>query len=131
MQITMLGEYAIRTVMHLAECDRDSVVHIREIAAKWDIPESFLRKIVPRLTRAGYIGTSRGNHGGIYLTRPASGITPLEILESVEGKISLNKCVLFPEKCPRSGICGMHKLWEQAQLRLKQVLSSRSISDLI
>jgi Rrf2 family iron-sulfur cluster assembly transcriptional regulator len=99
MQITMLGEYAIRTMMYLASCGENTIVNIKEVSNMWDIPESFLRKIIPKLTRAGYISSHRGKNGGIYLARPAETITPLDIIESVEGEISLNRCVLFPEEC--------------------------------
>lgn len=131
MQITMLGEYAIRTMMHLAARGEDTVVNIREVSEKWDIPEAFLRKIIPRLIRAGYINSNRGNSGGIFLIRPAATITPLDILESVEGEISLNRCVLFPGECKRSTLCSMHEIWQEARINLRRVLNSKSISDLV
>ena len=131
MQITMLTEYAIRTMMHLAECGEDKVVNIRDVSEKRDIPEAFLRKIIPRLIRAGYINSNRGNSGGIYLTRPAGDITPLDILESIEGEIALNRCVLFPGECKHSTSCSMHAIWQEARIHLRQVLSSKSISDLV
>ena len=131
MQITMLGEYAIRTIVHLATCGENTVVHIREISARWSIPESFLRKIIPKLNRAGFIGTIRGNNGGIYLNRPADSITPLDIIESVEGEISLNRCVLFPAECRHSEYCSMHSLWQEARIQLRKILSSQSIDELV
>ncbi len=130
MKITMIGEYAIRAMMHMAAQGKGVVVNISDVSGHWDIPESILRKIIPRLRRAGFIRSIRGNSGGICLAGDAQQITPLDIIESIEGEIVLNPCLLNPEFCNRTEICEMHSLWNQARDQLRQILCSTSISEM-
>jgi Rrf2 family transcriptional regulator, iron-sulfur cluster assembly transcription factor len=131
MKITMLGEYAIRAMMHLAAHTDSEVINISAVSEKWDIPESILRKVIPQLRRGGFIQSTRGNSGGISLARDAHLITPLDIIECVEGEIVLNPCILDPKTCNRSELCAMHAIWIQARDQLRQTLSSTSLSELV
>ena len=124
MKITMLGEYAIRAMMHLAENNSGKVVHISTVSQKWNIPESALRKISPQLRRAGLIRSVRGNSGGISLAKDASFITPLDIIECVEGEIILNPCLTDPGQCDRTSVCAMHSVWQEARDQLQVPFSS-------
>lgn len=65
MQLTLAGEYAIRTMIHLAENEDRDIITIKEIAEQQNIPEKFLRKIIPQLCAAGLIKSYKGNGGGI------------------------------------------------------------------
>jgi len=65
----MSGEYAIRAILHLAGENSNKNVQIQDISKKWKIPESFLRKIIPLLAKAGLIMSVRGSGGGIKLAK--------------------------------------------------------------
>jgi Rrf2 family protein len=130
MQLTMSGEYAIRTMIHLSLVGDGAMAQISDISKEWEIPEHFLRKISAQLSGAGLITTYRGLGGGITLARPARNITPLEVIEAIEGTIALNKCLLHQGFCPRDRWCAVHRLWAEAQEKLKEVLSSKTIAEL-
>lgn len=130
MRLTMTGEYAIRTMLHLASVPAETTVQIPEVSHTWDIPEGFLRKIVPQLSKAGLIHSRRGVGGGIQLARPAEAITLLDVIEAVEGKLSLNYCLLNPLFCHRTPWCAVHIVWCEAQQKLKEILSKRSLAEL-
>lgn len=130
MQLTMSGEYAIRTMIHLSLVPDGAVAQISDISKEWEIPEHFLRKISAQLSGAGLIATYRGLGGGIALARSAKEVTPLEVIEAIEGKISLNKCLIHQGFCPRDRWCAVHRLWAEAQEKLKEVLSSKTIAQL-
>lgn len=130
MQLTMTGEYAIRAMLHLASQQFGTVAQISDISKQWDIPENFLRKISAQLSGAGLITSQRGLGGGVTLGRPAEVITLLDIIEAVEGKISLNKCLMCDEFCPRDTWCAVHLVWGEAQAKLKEVLAMKSLAQL-
>jgi Rrf2 family transcriptional regulator, iron-sulfur cluster assembly transcription factor len=130
MQLTMSGEYAVRAMMHLAGLPAGTAVPLKTIAAAWEIPETFLRKIAAQLSRGGLLVSTRGNGGGVSLARPAESLTVLDIIEVVEGEMSLNKCLMSPAECGHSTTCAVHVLWCEAQGRLKETLRSRSLADL-
>jgi len=130
MQLTLTGEYAIRAMIHLASGKDDSIFRISEISNTNSIPEKFLRKIIPQLSNAGLINSQRGIGGGIKLGKSASAITPLEIIEAVEGEMALNKCLIDKAFCSNERWCTVHTLWCEAQNNLRTILSSKSIAEL-
>ncbi len=130
MQLTMTGDYAIRALVYMASNPTQKIFQISDISKESNIPDNLLRKIIPLLTKAGFINTLRGAGGGVIFSKSAEEITPLEVVESIEGKIALNKCVTDKSFCSKSGWCAVHCLWLEAQEKLKDVLSSRTIAQL-
>lgn len=131
MQLTLTGEYAIRAMIHLASKSEDYIFNIAEISSANQIPEKFLRKIIPQLSSAGLIQTKRGTGGGIKLGRPANNITPLEIINAVEGEMALNKCLLDKTFCSNERWCTVHVLWYDVQNKVKEILSSKSLEQIV
>jgi DNA-binding IscR family transcriptional regulator len=54
----------------------------------------------------------------------------LEIIEAIEGKIALQRCLIEPAACEHSGGCALCGLFEQAQDRVKEVFSRTTLATL-
>jgi len=126
----MIGEYALRAMLYICSKPFGTSYQISEIAEKNDIPDNFLRKIIPLLKKANLLNSQRGNGGGITLMKKAEQITPLEILDAVEGPILLNKCLIHDKFCSRDNYCSFHYFWADAQKELKEKLASRNLYEL-
>lgn len=131
LQLTRGAEYAIRAMTYLARYPEDHIASLHEIGEAQDIPESFLAKILQSLVRGGLTVSQRGAHGGFALARPASQITMQQVIEAVDGPISVNRCVLSPEDCDRNASCTVHVAWLRAQDRLMDVLGSVTLESLV
>jgi Rrf2 family protein len=116
---------------YLARVPEGRVASLHEIGEAQDIPESFLAKILQSLVRSGLALSQRGAHGGFALARPAATITMQDVIEAVDGPISLNLCVLSPEDCVRSDSCLVHCAWLRAQDRLMDVLGTVTLESLV
>lgn len=130
MQLTMSGEYALRAMLYICSESFGTIFRITDIAAKNDIPEHYLRKIIQQLARANVLRSMQGHGGGITLRVDAEKITPLQIIEVVEGKIGLNKCLIHQDFCHRDDYCSIHVIWEQAQNQLRESLQSKNMKEL-
>lgn len=130
LQLTRGGEYGIRAMMYLARFPVGQVSSLRDVGGAQDIPESFLAKIFQGLVHAGLATSQRGAHGGFSLARPADEITARQVIEAIDGPISLNTCVLYPDECRRSSGCVMHRAWEEAQERMMSVLGDVTLAQL-
>ena len=130
LQLTRGGEYAVRAMTYLARFPEGHVASLRDIGRAQEIPESFLAKILQSLVHAGLAVSQRGAHGGFALARPAGQITMRDVIEAVDGPISVNLCTLDPEDCQRSGNCEVHKAWLRAQEQLMDVLGGVTLSSL-
>lgn len=115
-------DYAARIVLHLASCGRGQRVTAGAIAQSRLIPPAFVRRIVSRLSAAGIVRTARGSGGGITLARPAAAISLREVVEAMEGPLSLNACVREPHACPFSEICPVREAWHDANRALSENL---------
>ncbi len=123
MQITRQADYAVRTVLYLAGLNHGSRAPTSKIAHEQNIPPSFLAKIVSQLSVAGVVQTSRGARGGVTLARPSSDISLLEVIEAIDGPITLNECVPDHSVCPFGDECPVHKIWHEAQIELVEKLA--------
>jgi len=130
LQLTRGAEYAVRAMTYLATFPEGHVASLHEIGEAQDIPESFLAKILQSLAKSGLAVSQRGAHGGFALARPAADITLQEVIEAVDGPISLNHCVLSPEDCARSASCAVHRAWLRAQAQLMDVLGTVTLESL-
>jgi Rrf2 family protein len=148
MQITRQADYAVRAMLYLAKQQNDFNIENQQkdpslpkqkdqdrsatsrIAEAQKIPPSFLAKIISQLSIAGLILTSRGASGGVKLSRPASSISLLEVVEAIDGPISLNECTLTPDICEFSGDCPMHKIWCETQDEMVKKLRQTTFGQL-
>jgi Rrf2 family protein len=128
--ISRQTDYACRILLHLAMYEPDRRVTARAIAEKRLIPQSMVRRIVAQLSVAGLVKTSRGNAGGMLLARPAAEISLLDVLEAMEGTVSLNACVQDPAGCPLMPVCSVHETWCKAHAGLVAELQQATFDKL-
>lgn len=129
--ITRQADYAVRSVLDLALRQPEQAAFSREIAERQDIPPSFLAKILTRLAAQGIVQTQRGVNGGVRLARAAAEINLLQVVEAIDGPLSLNLCVQHPGLCPREDNCVVHPVWELVTQELRERLKSISFAALV
>jgi Rrf2 family protein len=131
MQITRQADYALRAMLFLAKLEPNQRAATSQIAEEMDIPPSFLAKIISQLSIAGLIYTSRGAHGGVSLARKPEDVSLLDVVESIDGPISLNECTLNPDVCLFGETCPIHEVWVETQTELVRKLRERTFDVLI
>lgn len=127
MQLNRQTDYALRAVLYLAS---HPLANISEVAEAQYVPQDFLAKIMQKLAKAGIVKTHRGIGGGISLARSASEINMLQIVEAMEGPLSLNRCFSHPGECPREYYCAIHDELFAAQQGLAQALAKIDMAKL-
>lgn len=98
-------DYALMALMHLAQEDGSSST--REIAAGYGLPQDLLAKILQKLTREGLVVSHQGTKGGYRLARPADTITVVQVIEGVEGPLSLTQCFTDLGTCDQIDTCNI------------------------
>ena len=131
MQITRQADYAVRAVLYLAEQGENGRAPTSRIAQEMRIPPSFLAKIVSQLSVAGVVQTSRGARGGVSLAREPKGISLLEVIEAIDGPITLNECVPDRSACVFGDDCPVHDIWCETQTKLVEQLGKANFGALI
>lgn len=131
LRLTNAADYAIRSMIYIASLPEDRVVLRSEVAEAQRIPPSFMAKILRGLVRAGLLRSSRGVHGGFTLARPAAEINLLEVVEAIEGPLSLTDCVPDPEACIHAANCPANSVWARVQHQIGDVLQKTTLEALV
>ena len=131
MEITRQADYAVRTMLDLSRQPVGMRVRTGEIAARQQIPPTFLAKIVAQLSVAGLLHTTRGAQGGLVLAKRPEEITLLEVLETIDGPIVFNRCAADPGHCPFGDTCEVQQVWADLQNTGTQKLGSVTFAQLV
>lgn len=115
LELTKRGDYAIRAVLALARAAEGERFSVRRIAEEQAVPQAFLPQVMRDLVRAGIVEGAVGRAGGYRLARPASDVTLLEVVESVEGDSRRRVCVLRGGPCGINDVCDVHEVFAAAQ----------------
>ncbi len=127
MRLTRGTDYGIRGIMYLATQPLDKVTLLKNIVQNEQVPESYLAKIFQDLNKAGLVRSHRGAKGGFSLARPASEITLRQIIEALQGPISLNNCLDMREGCANMSVCAISEVLRIAQEQLIATLESKTL----
>ncbi len=92
---------AMHSLVHLALQPEGQSTTSR-IADVFEASRHHLAKVHQKLTREGYMISSRGPAGGVALAKGADEITLLEIYELMEGAMLCQPCLFGKEMCPRN-----------------------------
>lgn len=109
MVITRATEYAVRTVVFLAQQPKNEIVLKKDICKTQDVTPAFLTKILQPLIKAGIVSSQRGVGGGFLLAKDPNDITLLDILQAEEGQLKLNHCLVDSGLCHRDSYCSAHE----------------------
>lgn len=129
MQVSRKVDYALRAVIFLSQQDGTRPLPAKEIAARRRIPIKFLEKIIRDLMRHEIVHSHRGAHGGYTLGRDPSQITFRDVIEAIEGPISLNVCVAGQKDCSVLSSCNMQRVWQEGQRRVLEYFSETTLAD--
>ena len=132
MQLNQATDYAFRVVLHLAAAP-EHIVSGQIIAEQQNVPPQFLQKIMRSLTKAGLVRSHRGAEGGYELARPAKAITLLNVIEAMEGAVSLNRCLADQNACNRCcpKVCTVHRALGRIQQQFLASLHQVNFADLV
>lgn len=119
---------AIRFLSFLAQNKTNEPKSLGEFAIQENISFYFLQKISRLLKKSELIKSKLGNWGGYLLAKPANKITLKEIIEAVEGPISLINCANY--KCSNTQ-CGQKNIWGKINKEIEKIFSRTKLSDLI
>jgi len=131
LEVTRQADYALRAVTEIARLPEGERIATATIAAQQNIPLPFLAKIVSQLVVRGVLETVRGASGGVSLARPAETISMREIIEAIDGPISLNRCTREPSVCGQTTTCPFCEIFVDAQQALTSRLDNTNIQDLV
>ncbi|MDD5799685.1 MAG: Rrf2 family transcriptional regulator [Coriobacteriales bacterium] len=132
MDISRKTDYALRMISELVQ-EPDAIVSVRSAAEDNGVPYSFARSIQHELVRAGIITSLRGSRGGMRLAVDPNEVSLLDVIEAVQGPISLAQCdnPACSTLCPNKPKCHLNPIWRGARELLSDYFSKISLADAV
>jgi Rrf2 family protein len=96
-KLSRTTEYALLALKHLGEAE--SVSSTKEIAARYDLPEPLLAKVLQRLKAADILCSVQGKSGGYKLSKSLEAVSFAEILMHCGERTALVDCVETSHGC--------------------------------
>ena len=115
--------------MALLSTNPEKSVTTREIAAKFQISEAHLSKVLQRLAKAGLVRSTRGPKGGFVMNKPPDEITLLDVYEVIEGPFVSCRCLLSSPVC-NGDLCILGGILGSVDEQIKEYLAETKLSKL-
>jgi Rrf2 family protein len=114
LRLSKKSDYALIAVRHLAtRRDRAESSSAREIAEEYDIPLELLAKVLQQLVRRRLLVSVQGTRGGYKLSRPPSLITVADVIQAIDGPVTVTACSPDDHACEQFSKCNIRDpLWK-------------------
>lgn len=131
MKLTTRSEYALLALICLARHRQGEHISGETIAQEQGIPIKFLQHILLALKHARYVQSTKGQHGGYRLAKPADAINLAEIVRLFDGALAPTESVskYFYEATPIEREEGLIQVFRKIRDEVSDVLEGTSIAD--
>lgn len=132
MLISTRGRYAIRVMLDLAEHGSERYVPMKIVAERQNLSLKYIERIIPVLTKNGFIEGVHGKGGGYRLTRTPKEYNIGDILRLAEGDLSPVACLECDAKaCDRAETCKTLPMWIKFKNMIDEYFDGITLEDLL
>jgi len=124
-------DYALRIMVNLAKNWGQESISTRTISHDEDIPYQLACKLMQRFNKAKLVKSSMGPKGGFRLSREPSRINLFQIIKTIQGPVSLNRCLIDVKACLRQRRCPVSKKLAGLQKYIEGFLRQTTLAQLL
>lgn len=125
-------DYAFRFAAQLARAyGQDQPLSARVLAKENQVSYALTCKILQKLAAAGIVESIMGPKGGFELAKPPEKIEFRQLIEAIQGPVSVNKCVMGGFKCPLKGKCPAHSKMADLQAQITGYLKELTLLEFV
>jgi FeS assembly SUF system regulator len=88
-------------------------------------------KLLKALAKAEIVSSTRGSHGGYQLARDAQEISATDVIDALEGPVSITECSASDSHCDFEDSCNVGSAWQRINLAIRRTLDEISLADLL
>ena len=128
LKLTRKADYGLISLKHMAM--KSGSASAREISDAYGIPLPLLSKVLQKLARSGFVTSEHGATGGYRLRRPASDISALQVIRSIDGPVFLTSCFTDVSDCGVAQRCNVREPLRKVHEAIQGLLENLSIADM-
>ena len=132
LRLSKKADYALMAMKHLAIKTESvaSSTSAREIAEQYDIPIELMAKVLQRLARNGLLTSHQGTRGGYTLSKPTASISVADIIQAIDGPLTVTACSTEDEQCEQFEKCNVRDPLWRIKDRILAALSTCSLAEI-
>ena len=130
LRISKLTDYGTVVLAHLA-ANPATVCSAADVAAATGIAPPTVSKLFKSLARAGLVTSTRGANGGYRLSRGPQDISAADIIDALDGPVSITECSASDSLCEHEGVCSVGNSWQRINVAIRRALEDVKLSDLL
>tara|TARA_B100000927_G_C16474740_1_gene472935 strand:- start:6671 stop:7069 length:399 start_codon:yes stop_codon:yes gene_type:complete len=128
LRITRLTDYGFVLLGHIASYEESILHNSKDLSSDLKIPLPTVSKVLKSLVQAGLLESHQGSQGGYKLAKSSDQISAADIIEILEGPVSLTAC------CVENGCdlnCSVSKSWQEVNTIIVNKLKSVTLTDML
>ncbi len=129
LRLSKKSDYALISMKHLA-MRPDASSSAREISESYDIPLELLAKVLQRLVRARLLISVQGTRGGYRLGRQAAQISVADVIQAVDGPVTVTACSDTDHNCDQYTKCSIRDPLWKIKNRIIDALNTVSVAEM-
>jgi FeS assembly SUF system regulator len=132
LRLSKKADYALMAMKHLAikTASAASSTSAREIAEHYDIPIELMAKVLQRLARSGLLTSHQGTRGGYTLSKPTASISVADIIQAIDGPLTVTACSTLDEQCEQFTKCNVRDPLWRIKDRILAALATSSLAEI-
>ena len=130
LKVTRLADYAVSIISSFSD-NENEILSSQDIVYKTKLQQATVNKLLSRLVKEGFLVPFRGANGGYKLKKDLSNISIKELVEAIEGPVSLTDCLnKNANDCNLFSVCNTKNTWSMVNNAIKDTLESIKIKDI-
>jgi Rrf2 family protein len=130
LRLSKKADYALLSMRHLAGHVDRPAMSARELSEAFDIPLEILAKVLQQLVRAHLLESHQGIRGGYGLARPAATITVADVIQAIDGPLTVTACSDSDHSCDQYVKCTIRDPLWRIKDRIVSALAATSVAEL-
>jgi Rrf2 family protein len=130
LRLSKKADYALLAMRHLAAHGDRGAMSARELAEEYDIPAELLAKVLQKLVRGRLLASHQGIRGGYGLARPAQRISVADVIQAVDGPLTVTACSDVDQSCDQYAKCNIRDPLWRIKDRIVSALAATSVAEL-
>ena len=130
LRLSKKADYALIAMKHLALRTDSGSSSAREIAGLYDIPIELMAKVLQRLVQKSLLESHQGTRGGYKLARLPSQISVADVIQAIEGPVTVTACTTEEGQCEQFSKCNVRDPLWRVRERILTALGECTIAEL-
>jgi Rrf2 family protein len=130
LRLSKKADYALMAMKHLAVRTDAASASAREIAEQYDIPVELMAKVLQQLARRGLLTSHQGTRGGYQLSKPSTSISVADIIQAIDGPLTMTSCSSDDEQCEQFMKCNVRDPLWRIKDRIVAALATCSLAEI-